>query len=334
MHRKTFISVCCSLSFCSGSVLAYQSTYDNIQWEPRGSDTRYCLDLTDENGNIYPGFKEIACGEDLYSFSPRAYVRDEFKLNPDDPRFKGITFGWRVRSQSGEGGRGFEGLVTVGSDCGLPSRSDSEMVQWGCHLNDTFYCLDLFDAKGQAIKAPLVCGENMHSFSPRLLKETNLPAGIYRWKVWSHSAYDYSGHQASFEGQFQHEPSDNDGNGSANWEHEGESGSADWTDNDGNGSANWEHEGESGSADGTDNDGNGSTQWSHGDESGEANWTTDNDGNGSTQWSHGDENGSANWTTDDDCNGSVSWNYGGGSGSVNWSSWTKNDKCQSSTSKP
>ena len=316
-YRRQFGIACgLSLSFCSGSVLAYKSTYDTIQWEPRSKDTSYCIDLTDENWNIFPGFQKIACGENLYKFSPRTYVQDALGLNPDTPEFKGITFWWRVRSASGYGDKGFEGEVTIGSDCGLPYRSDSELVQWGCRFNDTFYCLDLFDAEDRLIKAPFVCGEHKHSFSPSRLKELNLPAGNYRWKVWSHNAYDYAGHQAFFDGQFQYEPSNNNSSGSSSWSQDDENGSAEWTDSEGNGSANWNHGEEKGSAEWTDNEGNGSTNWSHGDENGSVEWT-DNEGNGSTNWNHGDEKGSAEWASDD-CNGSTSWSYGGWNGSVSW----------------
>ncbi len=134
------IGICMSsLLSVTGIAMAYQSNYDNVQWEKRGSDTLYCIDITDENWNIYPGYQAIACDEDLYHFSPRLYVQEVLKINLKPEQIKGITFLWRVWSPSGYGGTGFEGKVTIGSDCGLPHHSDAESVlQWDCRFDDTF----------------------------------------------------------------------------------------------------------------------------------------------------------------------------------------------------
>lgn len=186
-----------SLSFWHGGLSAYQSTYDEIQWEPRGGDTEYCIDITDENWNVYPGLQAIACG-DIYSFSPRSYVQEQYGIELPD----GFTFYWRVWSPGGYGDNGFEGVVRVNQDCGLPYRSDAEGLQWGCRFRDTFYCLDILDANGAALAPAHMCGENLHSFDPRELHVLNLATGTYRWKVWSESAYAFDGPQKYFEGEF------------------------------------------------------------------------------------------------------------------------------------
>jgi hypothetical protein len=196
----TGISIATLLAWHSNA-FSYQSTYDELQWEPRGQDTQYCLDVTDENWNIYPGLQAIACGENLYRFSPRQYVHDVYHIE----LAPGFTFYWRVWSPGGYGGNGFEGVVRVGEDCGLPYRSDAEGLQWGCRFRDTYYCLDIFDADWKVIATPHVCGENLHSFDPRELRSLNLSTGTYYWKVWSPSAYDYWREQKYFEGQFKYQ---------------------------------------------------------------------------------------------------------------------------------
>ncbi len=183
------------------TVFAYQSSYDNIQWDQRENDTLYCIDITDENWNVFPGFQAIKCAEDMYNFSPSQYVRDVLKI-PDDHLLSGLTFYWRVWSPGGYGGNGFEGVVTVDNDCGLPYRSDAEQIQWGCRFRNTFYCIDIFDENWNTIHQAAACGENLHSFSPQTL---NLLPGLYRWKVWSESAYNYWSYQAYFEGEFNYE---------------------------------------------------------------------------------------------------------------------------------
>ena len=191
--------------FLNMSAIAYQSSYDLIQWEQRAdNDKRYCIDITDENWNVYPDFQAVACGDHMYEFSPRYYVENILKL----PKPEGVTFHWRVWSESADGhaeygGNGFEGKVTIGSDCGLPYRSDSEQVQWGCRFQDVHYCVDLFDENWQPVKRPFACGDNLHSFDPRRLNELNLPSGKYHWKVWSEHAFNFDHRpQRFFEGAF------------------------------------------------------------------------------------------------------------------------------------
>ncbi len=180
---------------------AYQSTYDLIQWEQRGDDKKYCIDITDENFNIYPGLQAVACGDDMYEFSPRYYV--QYVLKGSLP--EGTTFFWRVWSQNGYGGNGFEGKVTVGSDCGSAYRSDSEKVQWGCRFQDNYYCIDLFDNNWNPVKKPFLCGDNLHAFDTTDLNQLNLSDGLYHWKVWSERAYAYDTKpQRFFEGSFQY----------------------------------------------------------------------------------------------------------------------------------
>jgi len=183
--------------------IAYNSSYDLIQWEPRGGDKEYCIDITDDKFNIYPGFQAIACGKNMYEFSPRRYVEEILKISIPN----GLNFYWRVWSPTGYGGNGFEGKVTVGADCGMPYSSDSEKIQWGCRFKDTNYCIDIFDKDWKPIKKPFVCGENMHNFEPQRLKELNLPSGKYHWKVWSAHAYNYDSYQKFFEGAFKYNAS-------------------------------------------------------------------------------------------------------------------------------
>ena len=97
----------------------YRSDYQLIQWNKRGDNNRYCIDITDEHWNIYPGFQAIKCDDQLANFSPIDYVRNV--LHTELP--KGVTFYWRVWSahkddkgaQSNDhyGGPGYEGKVVV-----------------------------------------------------------------------------------------------------------------------------------------------------------------------------------------------------------------------------
>jgi hypothetical protein len=198
MKIQQVLGLC--LWFFSYLAWGYNSTYNLIQWEARGNDTSYCIDLTDGNWNIYPDFQAIACGEYLYEFSPDAFVQERYNLSAE--QLIGLTFYWRVWSASGYGGNGFEGKVTVGDDCGLPYVSNQIRLRWGCRFQDTHYCLDLFDASWQPIQTPLICGDNLHEYFPANLRELDLPTGTYHWKVWSPHAYNYEGPQRFFEGEF------------------------------------------------------------------------------------------------------------------------------------
>lgn len=90
----------------------YQSTYDLVRWGSRGDDTFYCIDLCDENWNIYAGFQGLRCGENLYSWSPKNFIENVVDLlGIRASSLSGFKFNWRVWSQGGYGGDGFEGSV-------------------------------------------------------------------------------------------------------------------------------------------------------------------------------------------------------------------------------
>ena len=179
----------------SSPLFAYESTYDRIAWEQRGNDTNYCLDITDENWRIYPGYRALVCGENLYSFSPRDYVRGILGYDLPD----GVRFNWRIWSPSGYGQPGFEGTVIVGNTChDAAYSSTSNLLQWGCRLQDTYYCVDILDSNGQMLRQAAACGEGLHDFSPAQL---NLGAGTYNWEVWSPSRNQQDNND-SFKGSF------------------------------------------------------------------------------------------------------------------------------------
>lgn len=94
----------------------YISTYNLIQWLSIDGSTNndYCLDIADENWNIYPGLQAIKCGKDIANFSPRDYVTNVMQGTLPI----GFKFNWRVWSKTSKGetfygGQGFEGTVTV-----------------------------------------------------------------------------------------------------------------------------------------------------------------------------------------------------------------------------
>jgi hypothetical protein len=94
----------------------YISTYNLIQWlSIDGSISNdYCLDIADENWNIYPGLQAIKCGKDIANFSPRDYVTNVMQGTLPI----GFKFNWRVWSKTSKGetfygGQGFEGTVIV-----------------------------------------------------------------------------------------------------------------------------------------------------------------------------------------------------------------------------
>lgn len=181
-----------SLCLAHGSSFAYESTYDKIEWGQRGDDTNYCLDVTDEQGNIAYGLSAIACGEGLHEFYPRDFARQ--LLGTDLP--DGFVFYWKIWSPSGYGQSGFEGQVVVGSGCqGLNYLSDAQTIQWGCRQDDVSYCVDIFDSNDNMVQQAVQCGSGLHSYSPASL---NLAEGTYRWKISSASGYAGEG----FEGEF------------------------------------------------------------------------------------------------------------------------------------
>lgn len=97
----------------------YQSNYNIVQWDFAGNNNAYCIDITDENGNVYPGFRAIRCGENMLNFSPIDYVHSVLHIELPS----GLTFWWKVWSahkdekgvQSNDryGGPGYEGKVVV-----------------------------------------------------------------------------------------------------------------------------------------------------------------------------------------------------------------------------
>lgn len=190
--RNQYVALLLMLAGYSFQVNAYQSNYDDIQWDKRGNDTFYCIDITDEHYQVHPWLQALSCGENLYRFSPKEYLS---QMRRSNSLAAGTRFGWRVWSPGGYGGAGYEGIITVQSCVGQSYVSSSTNLQWGCRNNDSFYCVDILNAQGGFVKQAAVCNEGLHSFSPTSL---NLGAGEYRWKVWSPAGYGGNG----FEGQF------------------------------------------------------------------------------------------------------------------------------------
>ncbi|MBF0234066.1 MAG: hypothetical protein HQK65_13665 [Desulfamplus sp.] len=97
------------------------------------------------------------------------------------------------------------GFIEVGfaSDNGVctgqPYKSTYEEIQWGCRNDDTLYCVDIFDENMNIIQQAAECAEDLHSYSPKLL---SLEPGLYYWKAWSPSAFEFEEKQKELEGQF------------------------------------------------------------------------------------------------------------------------------------
>lgn len=87
----------------------YESTYERIRWGERAGGPDYCLDICDEQWNVYEGFRAVECGRDFHSWSPKDYVNNV--LGVPDPT--GLKFRWRIWSPGGYGGAGFEGEIVV-----------------------------------------------------------------------------------------------------------------------------------------------------------------------------------------------------------------------------
>lgn len=116
-----------TLLAANASAFAYESTYERIQWEQRGTDTQYCLDITDANGNIAYGLQAIACGEGLHSYSAAS-------LN-----LAAGNYQWKVWSPNGYGQTGFEGAFQVGA-ANSPLAVGSQLYAnncAACHGNDS-----------------------------------------------------------------------------------------------------------------------------------------------------------------------------------------------------
>jgi hypothetical protein len=191
-HQASSILLIGLTSCYSLNAQAFESTYEKIQWDKRGSDTLYCIDITDEKYQVHPWLQALTCGENLYTFSPKDYLSNTMKRGDLMP---GTKFGWRIWSKSGYGGNGYEGVVTVQNCVGQPYVSSSGNLQWGCRNNDSFYCVDILDSQSKFVKQAAACNEGLHSFSPISL---NLGSGNYKWKVWSNTGYGGNG----FEGDF------------------------------------------------------------------------------------------------------------------------------------
>jgi len=191
-HQVSSILLIGIASCYSLNAHAFESTYEKIQWDKRGNDTFYCIDITDEKYQVHPWLQALQCGENLYTFSSKDYVSNTMKRGDLMP---GTKFGWKIWSKSGYGGNGYEGIVTVQSCAGQSYVSSSGNLQWGCRNNDSFYCVDILNNNGGFVKQAAACNEGLHSFSPTSL---NLGSGNYKWKVWSNSGYGGNG----FEGDF------------------------------------------------------------------------------------------------------------------------------------
>lgn len=153
-----------------------------IKWPTRNGDTLYCLDILDGSGEVIR--RAVACGEGVH----------EYELADLD--LSAGTYHWKVWSPSGYGGSGFEGRFSV--DCLSPDvdfESNYGSLRWRYRAQDTFYCVDIFDADWNMLHQAVACGEGLHQYRPR---ELNLMPGTYRWKVWSPSGYGGQG----FEGEF------------------------------------------------------------------------------------------------------------------------------------
>lgn len=98
----------------------YISDYSKLQWNKRQSNKRYCLDIADDNGTLYPGLAPIKCDDNMANFSPSDYVKNV--MHGSLP--SGFAFRWRVWSSDIDdkgnivgtpnyAGPGYEGRVIV-----------------------------------------------------------------------------------------------------------------------------------------------------------------------------------------------------------------------------
>ncbi len=101
-----------ALSIALTPAYAYNSLYELAQWKKRDTDGYYCVDICDpQSGVPFPGFQAVRCGEDFHAWSPKNYVN--LVLGIPDSAASGFQFMWKVSSQSGYGGEGFEGIVSI-----------------------------------------------------------------------------------------------------------------------------------------------------------------------------------------------------------------------------
>ena len=198
------------VSYTLNAHAASESTYESVQWNKRGNDTFYCFDITDENLKPHPWLAPVICGDNLFRFSPREHlekmVRDKATMSLPGV---GKVFGWKVWSNSGYGGAGYEGIITVPKNCvddGISYTSTSELIQWACRGDDGYYTIDILKEDGVTmVKQDAVCQSGkgncalgLHKFDPRTL---GLSPGRYKWKVWSSPSGMWGG--KDFEGDFQ-----------------------------------------------------------------------------------------------------------------------------------
>lgn len=174
-------------SSCSG--LPYQSAPDNLQWGCRGYDTFYCVDILDQDDNMFE--RAAACEEGLHRFSPST-----LNLVPG-------TYRWQIWSETGLGGAGFEGEFSNLPD-GTPYESTYDRISWGTRPGDSDYCLDICDEQWNVYEGfrAVECGRDFHSWSPKQYVNNVLgvadPAGFkFRWRIWSPGGYGGTG----FEGE-------------------------------------------------------------------------------------------------------------------------------------
>lgn len=100
------------LSMALTPAYAYNSTYELAQWKKRASDGYYCVDICDPTSGVpFSGFQAVRCGDDFHAWSPKNYVN--LVLGIPDSAASGFQFMWKVWSQSGYGGEGFEGIVEI-----------------------------------------------------------------------------------------------------------------------------------------------------------------------------------------------------------------------------
>jgi len=93
---------------CQG--MPYASTHEKIQWECRGSDTFYCIDIFDKNWNML--HQAADCNDGLHSFDPQTL------------HLESGTYNWTIWSANGYGGEGFEGQFENISDAVVENSCD------------------------------------------------------------------------------------------------------------------------------------------------------------------------------------------------------------------
>jgi hypothetical protein len=202
------------VSYTLNAHAASESTYESVQWEKRGNATFYCIDITDENGKVHPFLQAVKCGENFYHFSPKEYLvnmrnnglRDTPSLPEDKKRF-----GWKVYARdAGYAGPGYEGIIEANcvdtNNKPYPTSAPGKLpLEWGCRLgtDDYYYSINILKEDGSAFKESAACSGNncpngLHRFDPTSL---NLPAGKYKWQIWSYPSKKLGGE--GFEGSFQ-----------------------------------------------------------------------------------------------------------------------------------